>query len=153
MGFTHICGKKRNGEFQIVRQTIRKRMRMKLKSIRKELRLRLHDSIVETGRWLCRVVKGCYRYYGVSLNSHALGRFYYVVCKAWLQILNRRSQKSRITWIRMRKIAKRWFPIPLKKDFEKIKLLTHRKKSATFGIYFFEMWCNLCDSSELGGIF
>ena len=30
LGFTHICGKKRNGRFTVVRQTIRKRLQAKL---------------------------------------------------------------------------------------------------------------------------
>ena len=30
LGFTHICGKKRNGRFTVVRQTIRGRMQAKL---------------------------------------------------------------------------------------------------------------------------
>jgi RNA-directed DNA polymerase len=34
LGFTHICGKKRNGRFTVVRQTIRKRMQAKLSEVK-----------------------------------------------------------------------------------------------------------------------
>ena len=44
LGFTHICGKKRNGRFTVVRQTIRKRLQAKLSEVKAELRRRLHDS-------------------------------------------------------------------------------------------------------------
>jgi len=112
LGFTHICGKKRSGEFQVIRQTIRKRMRMKLKSIKAELRIRLHDSIVDTGRWLCSVLKGYYRYFGVPLNLRMLKLFHYAVCRMWFKTLKRRSQKSQITWVRMRRIINRYVPSP-----------------------------------------
>lgn len=112
LGFTFICGKKRNGTFQIVRHTIRKRLQKKLKSIRDELRTRLHDPVVETGRWLRSVLKGYYRYYGVPLNSCALRLFHYAVCRTWFRILKRRSQKTRITWKRMRRLSMRWLPLP-----------------------------------------
>src|SRR5712691_11457421 len=41
LGFTHICGKKRNGRFTVVRQTIRKRVQAKLSEVKAELRRRL----------------------------------------------------------------------------------------------------------------
>ncbi len=54
LGFTHICGKKRNGRFTVVRQTIRKRLQAKLSEVKAELRRRLHDPIPV---W----VRGCAR--------------------------------------------------------------------------------------------
>src|SRR6266704_5673568 len=44
LGFTHICGKKRsNGMFTVYRRTMSKRRRAKLKAIKTELRLRMHQ--------------------------------------------------------------------------------------------------------------
>src|ERR1041384_95694 len=46
LGFTHICGKKRsNGMFTVVRRTMSKRKRAKLKEDRKELRKRMHQRV------------------------------------------------------------------------------------------------------------
>ena len=60
LGFTHICGKKRNGRFMVVRQTSRKRVQAKLSEVKAELRRRLHDPIPEVGGWLRLVVGGHY---------------------------------------------------------------------------------------------
>jgi len=38
--FTHICGKKRNGRYAVVRQTIRRRLQAKLSEVKAELRRR-----------------------------------------------------------------------------------------------------------------
>ena len=45
LGFTFICGKSRQGPFQLHRKTRRDRMRAKLKDIKAELRRRMHQPI------------------------------------------------------------------------------------------------------------
>src|SRR5881409_1064123 len=72
LGFTHICGKKRNGRFTVVRQTIRKRLQAKLSEVKAELRRRLHGPIPEVGAWLRAVIIGHLKYYGVPMNRPAL---------------------------------------------------------------------------------
>ena len=52
LGFTHQCGKTRNGKFALKRQPMAKRMRRKLKEVRKELRRRMHLPRVVQGAWL-----------------------------------------------------------------------------------------------------
>ena len=49
LGFTHICGRTRRGDFQIQRKTRRDRMRAKLTEIKEELRRRMHQPIPEQG--------------------------------------------------------------------------------------------------------
>jgi len=111
LGFTHICGKKRsNGRFTVLRQTIRKRLQAKLKQVKIELRRRLHDPVPEVGKWLRSVVGGHVRYYGVPMNARAIGRFRHQVGWLWYRSLRRRSQKSRLTWERMRRLIDRWLP-------------------------------------------
>ena len=58
LGFTFICGKSRQGAFQLHRKTRRDRMRAKLRDIKEELRRRMHQPIPEQGRWLRQVVTG-----------------------------------------------------------------------------------------------
>lgn len=110
LGFTHMCGKKRNGRFTVLRQTIRKRFQAKLKQVKTELRCRLHDPIPEVGKWLRSVVGGHIRYYGVPSNSRALYHFRFAVGRLWYRSLRRRSQKVRLTWERMRRLIGRWLP-------------------------------------------
>ncbi len=112
LGFTHICGKKRNGRFTVGRQTIRKRLQAKLSEVKTELRRRMHAPIPEVGRWLHSVVEGHLRYYGVPMNHRALFTFYSQVGWLWYRALRRRSQTARLTWERMRRFLDRWLPPP-----------------------------------------
>jgi RNA-directed DNA polymerase len=110
LGFTHICGKKRNGRFTVLRQTIRRRLQAKLSDVKTELRRRLHDPVPAVGRWLRSVVGGHVRYYGVPMNSQAVSLFRFRVGWLWHRALLRRSQKRRLTWERMRRLIDRWMP-------------------------------------------
>ena len=111
LGFTHSCAKKRNGKFTVLRQTIKKKLRAKLQAVKMELRRRLHDPIPEVGTWLASVVRGHARYYGVPRNSHAIGLFRSQITRLWYRSLRRRSQKTRVNWTRMKRLAKRWIPL------------------------------------------
>lgn len=110
LGFTHVCAKARNGRFKLKRVTSKKKMRAKLRAVKAELRRRWHHSIPEQGRWLASVLAGHYRYYAVPDNIRALSAFRDEVTRHWLRALRRRSQRSRMTWQRMRRIADRWLP-------------------------------------------
>jgi group II intron reverse transcriptase/maturase len=110
LGFTHICGKTKKGKFTVLRQTIRKRMWAKLKTIKVELRRRMHDPVDEVGEWLQSVVGGHIRYYGVPTNSSALQTFRHEVSRYWKRVLSRRSQIGYVTWERMSRLMRRWLP-------------------------------------------
>ena len=112
LGFTHICGKTRNGRFTLVRHTMRKRMGARLKLLRKELRRRMHQPVERTGRWLTAVLTGYYRYQAVPGNTHALRAFHQEVFRAWWWALKRRSQNRRMPWRRYRVLVARWLPRP-----------------------------------------
>lgn len=112
LGFTFICGKSRRGAFLLHRKTRGDRMRARLREIKEQLRSRMHDAIAEQGRWLRAVVSGFFAYHAVPTNSRALGAFRYHVTSLWLRTLRRRSQKDRLTWERMAKIAAEWLPAP-----------------------------------------
>lgn len=113
LGFTHICGKTRQGKFCVLRKTMAKKVRAKLAALSIELRRRIHRPIAETGQWLHAVLAGHYQYYGVPRNIHALSAFRYHVIKLWRRMLRRRSdKKKRLTVARMQRIAERWLPTP-----------------------------------------
>ena len=112
LGFVLICGKSRRGDFQIRRKSRRDRMRAKLRKIKEELRQRRHLPIPETGKWLGQIVAGYFAYHAVPTNSAAIGAFHYHVTVLWHRRLCRRSQRARLSWRRMAKLANDFLPKP-----------------------------------------
>jgi RNA-directed DNA polymerase len=112
LGFTFICGKSRRGAFQLQRKTRADRMRAKLREIKAQLRDRMHHAIPEQGRWLKAVVTGFFAYHAVPTNARALDAFRHHVTNLWRRTLRRRSQKTRMTWNRMTRLAAAWLPPP-----------------------------------------
>jgi RNA-directed DNA polymerase len=78
--------------------------------VKAQLKRRMHDPVPEQGRWLASVVRGHMAYYAVPGNAHAAAAFRQQVTRHWLKTLRRRSQKTRTTWQRMRRIETRWLP-------------------------------------------
>lgn len=111
LGFTHICSRSRMGKFTVLRKTSVKKMRNKLQELKRTLREKMHWSIPDVGKWLKSVIIGHCRYYGVPWNGKSLTTFRSVLTRMWYKTLRRRSQKSRITWKRMNRLAKIWLPI------------------------------------------
>jgi RNA-directed DNA polymerase len=110
LGFTHICGKGKGGQFWLKRITISKRLRAKLKQVKDQLKRRRHLPIPEQGKWLASVVRGHLAYYAVPGNSRAISAFRRQVGRLWLHALRRRSQRHRMTWKRMERLLARWIP-------------------------------------------
>jgi hypothetical protein len=112
LGFTHICSKTRNGCFKILRKTIAKKARAKLKDIKEQFKRRMHDGLVEQVKWIKAVLSGYYNYYAVHDNLPGLVSFRYHVGKMWFKALRRRSQKSKLTWAIFNKDMNPNMPIP-----------------------------------------
>jgi RNA-directed DNA polymerase len=110
LGFTHVCGKTRNGRFWLRRITISKRMRAKLREVGDQLKRRRHQPIPQQGRWLASVVRGHLAYYAVPGNTEAVRAFRKQVTRHWFKALRRRSQRKRINWARMDRFVDRWLP-------------------------------------------
>jgi len=110
LGFTHVCGKTKDGRFWLRRITIKKRMRAKLKQVKTELRRRRHWPIPEQGRWLASVLRGHFNYYAVPGNIDSITAFRDQVRRHWIEALRRRSQRHRMTWERYSRIEKVWLP-------------------------------------------
>jgi hypothetical protein len=87
-------------------------MRAKLREVKDQLRLRMHLPGPEQGRWLASVLNGHMAYYAVPGNRQAITAFRDQVTRHWYKTLRRRSQKTRIDWTRMHRIATRWLPPP-----------------------------------------
>lgn len=112
LGFTHLCSKRRSdGKFALRRITIRKRMRQKLNQIKEQLIRRMHHPVWQVGRWLRAVVNGYANYHGIPGNAKALSAFRAEICRMWIRVLRRRSQKSlTLSWERCRRLFATWIP-------------------------------------------
>jgi RNA-directed DNA polymerase len=112
LGFTHFCGKRRNGAFIVWRVTAKKRMVAKLRAIKAELRRRMHGPVPSIGEWLRSVTLGYYRYHAVPGNIDRLNVFAQRLRRLWRLLLCRRSQRGRAIWDRLTPIFERWIPAP-----------------------------------------
>lgn len=110
LGFTHICGRTRQGKFTVLRKTMRKKWQGKLKEISRELRSRMHRPVPEQGAYMKSVLLGHMRYYGVPMNRPSLSAFRQALQRVWWKVLRRRSQKHNLPWKRMERLIEAWFP-------------------------------------------
>jgi group II intron reverse transcriptase/maturase len=112
LGFTMICGKSRRGRFLLKRKTRSDRMRAKLQEIKEAVLRQRHQPIPIQGEWLRKVVAGFFAYHAVPTNGPAISAFRYCVITFWHKALRRRSQKDKMTWVRMTKLGNDWLPMP-----------------------------------------
>jgi len=84
----------------------------RLPAVKDELRRRRHDSLAAQGRWLRSVVTGYFAYHAVPTNAQAIGAYRHHVIDLWRRSLKRRSQKDRMTWARIDRLANEWLPPP-----------------------------------------
>jgi group II intron reverse transcriptase/maturase len=111
LGLTHIASVSRAGAFQVRRRTSRKKRQAKLAALNEECRRRRHTVVAEQHRWLCSVLEGHYRYYGVPTNIEALAQFRRALGQRWHQSLQRRSQRARWSKAKWTSFEER-FPLP-----------------------------------------
>jgi RNA-directed DNA polymerase len=113
LGFTHFCGKRRkDGAFIVWRETAKKRLVAKLQAIKTELKHRRHEPIPSVGAWLRQVTSGYYQYHAVPGNLPRLQLFRWRLSWMWCRALSRRSQRSYISWDRLKRLMERWIPAP-----------------------------------------
>lgn len=113
LGFTHISGKTRRGDFTIHRKTSRKKFQAKLADLTEKLSRRRHDDLSMVGAWLQSVFRGWCRYYAVPGNYARLRQFRDAIQVIWLRTLRRRSQRGRrLTWEKFSRLCRRWLPTP-----------------------------------------
>jgi len=110
LGFMFICGRSRRGRFALKRKSRGDRMRAKLQEIKKEMQRRMHQPIPEQGKWLRQAATGFFAYHAVPTNSRALHTFRHRITDLWRCSLRRRSQKDRMTWSRIKKLADDFLP-------------------------------------------
>jgi len=112
LGFTHISGKNRKGQFTVKRKTIAQRLRGKLQELKQQLRRRRHEPIPQMGQWLRTVVQGYFNYHAVPGNLDCLQTFRYRLLRLWRTQLRQRSQRHCLNADRLYRLADRWLPVP-----------------------------------------
>jgi RNA-directed DNA polymerase len=113
LGFTHICGTKRDGHgFQLRRKTKPKSRWGAVQRIGEELRRVRHEPIDEQGRRLASMLEGHYAYFAVPTNIGAVRAIRHHAKVRWYKSLRRRSQRRRLTWRRMNVVVEKYLPQP-----------------------------------------
>jgi len=113
LGFTHMSGKTRKGDFTIRRISAGKKLRGKLRELKHQLRRKMHMDLAQVGSWLTSVFRGWCNYHAIPGNSVRLHQFRTALQQLWLRVLRRRSQRGgRMTWRKFSRLSKRWLPTP-----------------------------------------
>jgi len=100
LGFTHYCGKSRNGTFRVKRRTSRKKFKAALARMKEWLQRNMHVPKGPLLEMLRVKLTGHCRYYGVTDNSGPIRQYIWETGKLLYRYLNRRSQKGGYTWDR-----------------------------------------------------
>lgn len=111
LGFCHFWAQTRTGRWVVRQRTAPSRFTRALKKVAEWCRRHRHRPIAEQRQDLIRKLRGHYEYYGITGNSWALSRFRGEVVRLWRQWLSRRSQRSRMTKEKFKRLLER-YPIP-----------------------------------------
>lgn len=112
LGFTHYCGKSRQGYFVIGHKTSKENFCRKLKETKEWLKkIRNQLRLKEWWPVLKSKVIGHYNYFGVSGNYRCLSKFDMSIFWIVFKWINRRSQKKSMT-IDQYKNYLQWNPLP-----------------------------------------
>ncbi len=126
LGFTHYCGKTRNGKFRVGRKTNQKKLRHKLKAMNQWLKQ--VRNLVELKEWwniLSLKLVGHYRYYGISGNMEGVRQYYRETIRLAYTWINRRSQKKSFDWEGYKRFLY-WNPLPVPKIYHLTYTLSSR---------------------------
>ena len=112
LGFTHYCGKSRQGYFVMGHKTSKENLCRKiketkewLKNIRNKLRLKEWWPVLKSK------LTGHYNYFGVSGNYRCLQQFYNKIFSTVFKWINRRSQKKSMNFEQYLNYLQ-WNPLP-----------------------------------------
>lgn len=97
LGFTHYCGKSKNGKFRVKKKTSKKKFKQKVQEykvwIKQNRNGQLKNIIITTKKKLI----GHYNYYGITDNIDSIRRYSYCINNLLFKWLNKRSQRKSYT--------------------------------------------------------
>lgn len=99
LGFTHYCGKTRNGDFKLKRRTSRKKLGQSLRKFsewsKKARRTMCKGAMLRLARYR---VQGYLNYYAITDNLDRCNYYVHRVKHILFKWLNRKSQRKAYTW-------------------------------------------------------
>jgi group II intron reverse transcriptase/maturase len=98
LGFTHYWKRTRSGNWRPWVKTRKVKLRKAIKAIADYCKRHRHEPVKEQRASLKSRMQGHFNYFGVNGNSKALEQLYLETKKVWFKWLNRRSQRSSLTW-------------------------------------------------------
>jgi len=108
LGFTHYCGKSKNGKFRVKRITSKKKLKSKLKNIKKWLRENFNKPVVELIKELNVKLNGHYNYYGITDNAPGINKYAHYVRRALFRHINRRRQGKPCDFLKFGKLMTKY---------------------------------------------
>jgi RNA-directed DNA polymerase len=111
LGFTLFWARSERGYWVIKVETAASRFTRTLHRLSEWCRTHRHLAVAEQWKKLCRSVVGHFNYFGVVGNAGRLLALRHEVYGTWRRWLNRRSQRARMSWAKMRLLHQR-YPLP-----------------------------------------
>lgn len=112
LGLTHYCSRTRSGwRFRMKRLTSRKKFKAKLLALKEWLKANRTSPVPELMRTVVAKVRGHIAYYGVTDNSHGIGRYVHAVRLLLFKWLDRRGKRGSMTMGKFRQFLNK-FPLP-----------------------------------------
>ncbi|CRK84627.1 reverse transcriptase domain-containing protein [Neobacillus massiliamazoniensis] len=111
LGFTHYCGKSKQGNFRVKRKSSRKKVQGKLKETKEWLKSNRNKDIHIIMDRFKRSLIGYYNYYCVTDNTQNVNNFKDKIERLLFKWLNRRSQRKSFTWDKFRLFLNK-YPLP-----------------------------------------
>jgi len=110
LGFRHICGIGKNGQFALIRKPTVKSCRKFLDRVHKWLKEHSHWKRRDQQKQLTSMLRGFYQYFSLY---HCQNRLEYIrneVVNQWIRSLRRRSQRHKLYWSYL--LTREWFKLP-----------------------------------------
>jgi group II intron reverse transcriptase/maturase len=110
LGFKHVSGVDRSGRFALIRLPSAKSCRKFLIRTREWIFAHRHWRRWEQQQHLTRMLRGFYQYFALHHCERKLSWMRQQVQRQWISALNRRGQRRRTNWTRLK--DRPWFELP-----------------------------------------
>ncbi len=111
LGFTWYWRRAQSGRWVLTSKTRGARLNRSIQAVYQWCRRHRHMPVPKQHAALARRIRGHINYFGISGNTRSVVCFHFHATLAWFKWLNRRSQRSRLTWPRYKTLL-RQYPLP-----------------------------------------
>jgi len=110
LGFKHVAGEDQSGRFALIRMPSTKSCRKFLANTKDWILEHRHWRRWEQQQHLTQMLRGFYQYFALHHSERKLSWVRREVQRQWIHALNRRGQRRRTNWARLKKTT--WFDLP-----------------------------------------